>query len=289
MIDIEWITIPAGSFILGVPEEERLRRAEEYGLDLEFTGFPQQEVYLGAFEITKYPITYQHYHEFSQATGYRMTSSPEFMWAWTHADDSIMGHPVAFVSWVDAMRFCQWIGGRLPTEAEWEKAARGTDGRNYPWGNDWRPEHCNAYDDPINRRYSVYHQGRPSLKPATTPVTMFPQGASPYGVCDLIGNVWEWTDGWITTTGRVSKGVGEPKRGMDIGRLPSDIAAHLPVLRGGSVGSYATVVQTTLRFVKYDADEHGDFVGFRCVRLPSHYRKPGTGYQNYRGHALREK
>lgn len=278
MADIEWISIPAGRCIIGIPETERIWRAEAYGLDMEFTGFPQQEVYLETFEISKYPITYGHYHEFSQATGYRRSASPDFMRARFNGDDSILDHPVAWVSWYDAVQFCDWIGGRLPTEVEWEKAARGSDGRAYPWGNDWLPEHCNALDDPVHRTKSVYHHDRPISKPATSPVNWYPQGASPYEVCDLIGNVWEWTDGWITTTRRVSKGVGEPKRGMDMEVL--GVPQRLPVLRGGSVGSYAKAVQTTLRFAKYDADEHGDFVGFRCVRLLSHYRKPGMGYQN---------
>ncbi|HEU4321506.1 MAG TPA: formylglycine-generating enzyme family protein [Roseiflexaceae bacterium] len=266
MLDIEWVTIPAGRFLLGIPEAERVERAERYGIDLAFAGLPQQEVYLDTFEISKYPITYRQFYAFCVSTGYPGSGSPYLMRARVDGDESIWDHPVAWVSWYDAMRFCQWIGGRLPTEAEWEKAARGTDGRHYPWGNDWLAEHCNAYDDPVHQTTPAHYATRQrDSSPVTTPVQQYPQGASPYGVCDLIGNVWEWTDAWVTTTAIVPKGVGHPNAKME----QLDAAVHLPVLRGGASSSYGTVVQTTLRLVKYYPQDQGDLVGFRCVRLPS--------------------
>lgn len=248
MIDIEWVNIPGGAFLMGVPPEERAQRATAYGIDPRFVGFMQRTVVLDTFQISKYPITCRQFDAFAKATGYKYQRSPYFMRGVVNGDETVWDYPAAWISWYDALAFCQWIGARLPTEAEWEKAARGTDGRRYPWGNEWREDACNSIEAPTT---------------GPTPVQTYPQGASPYGVCDMLGNVWEWTDGWMTTNVLLPKGVGDPRDRVD----PLDAYWHLPVLRGGSIGSLGQAVQTTLRFVKYEPHQYGDFVGFRCVRL----------------------
>jgi iron(II)-dependent oxidoreductase len=96
-------------------------------------------------------------------------------WGWQ--DD----HPIVNVSWYDAVAYCEWAGVQLPTEAQWEKAARGTDGRIYPWGDEWDDSKCNNYETGIEE---------------TTPVGSYTQGTSPYGVMDMVGNVWEWCADW---------------------------------------------------------------------------------------------
>lgn len=133
----------------------------------------QHVVYLDEYWIDQHPVTVARYRHFCQATGRTMPSSPS--WGWI--DD----HPIVNVSWDDAADYCEWAGVCLPTEAEWEKAARGTDGRKYPWGNDWEASKCNN---------SASGPGQ------TTPVGSYPDGASLYGAHDMAGNVWEWCADW---------------------------------------------------------------------------------------------
>lgn len=241
-MDFEWITIPRGPFPMGIADDEAAHLSQTYHAQTFLWEAPQRSVFLGSFEISKYPVTYRQYDAFRNATGYTRMVSPYYFLYQREGDTSILEHPVAWVSWYDALAFCQWAGVRLPTEAEWEKAARGPDGLRYPWGNEWRNDHCNS-----SERDNAM----------TTPVTTYPEGASVYGVMDMAGNVWEWTDGWITTTMKSQDYIG--------GHLP--IYEHLPILRGGSVISNHIEVRTTTRFAKYDPQQWGDWVGFRCCKL----------------------
>lgn len=163
------VLIPAGSFLRGTNE----RLADEG---------PQHTVDLPAFWIDKFEVTNLQYAR-SLAANFRRP--PE------HFDDRRVpvgkaDHPVTFVSWFDAQAYCQWAGKRLPTDQEWEKAARGTDGRRFPWGNEFE---LHAANTPA--RWQSLHQDGD-----TTPVGAFPAGVSAYGVFDMSGNVWEWTDAW---------------------------------------------------------------------------------------------
>lgn len=177
--DIETILIPAGEFLMGSTDETEGAEPEEK---------PQHKVHLPAFKIGKSPITNEQYAKFCQQTGYPWPPD----WEPEHLQEK-PNQPVVNVSWYDAMEFCRWLtckweqSGkltegeivRLPTEAEWEKAARGTDGRLYPWGDFFDPTRCN-YEG------SGYH--------TTTPVGQYlPDGDSPYGCWDMAGNVYEWT------------------------------------------------------------------------------------------------
>jgi formylglycine-generating enzyme required for sulfatase activity len=165
------VLIPAGEFIMGTDE-----RLPDEG--------PQHKVTLKAFYFDKYEVTNLQYEQFIKATNRR---SPIHFRNRTFPEGKA-DHPVINVTWEDARDYCAWAGKRLPTDQEWEKAARGTDGRTYPWGNefDWRKANVPARwkDSPMFGD--------------TTPVGAFEAGRSPYGVYDMSGNVWEWTDSWYT-------------------------------------------------------------------------------------------
>jgi formylglycine-generating enzyme required for sulfatase activity len=155
-IGIEMVRITAGEFLYGDDNEK---------------------LYLPEFYLARTPVTNAQYQAFVDATGH---------WMSDHWEDGEMpagkeDHPVVYVSWEDALEFCEWAGCRLPTEQEWEKGARGTDGREYPWGNGWKAGHCNTEEAGIED---------------TTPVDRYPRGASPYGLLDMAGNVWEWCQDW---------------------------------------------------------------------------------------------
>jgi formylglycine-generating enzyme required for sulfatase activity len=172
---------------------------------------PQHEVNLYEFRIGRFPVTNQEYQAFIDATGHR----PPRHWKRSHFPKGKEDHPVVWVGWDDAVAYCDWLTKetgrhyRLPTEAEWEKAARGTDKRIYPWGNEWDVSRLNSEEEgkesSVRRPASSARRRRSGIQsvlgviPAgrTTRVGQFsPRGDSPYGVADMAGNVWEWCEDW---------------------------------------------------------------------------------------------
>lgn len=193
-MEIDWIEIPAGEFIIGLNDERlesllsqlpaRFATREARLIQRES---PERTVRLDTFYISQYPITWQQYRKFALSTHHyshcNTFASEQLQMVLTNLErrvESQSDHP-ADANWHYALAFCDWIGARLPTSAEWEKAARGVDGRLYPWGNNWDPARGNFHLD----------QRRWPLK--TSPVTAFPTGQSPYGVMDMAGNTYEWT------------------------------------------------------------------------------------------------
>jgi formylglycine-generating enzyme required for sulfatase activity len=187
---LQWCPVPAGPFLHGSSDADPLASDDEK---------PQRELVLPGFRIAKHPVTNAQWQRFVDEGGYREQScwstagwelkqqagwtQPRFWDDPQYARFNGPNQPVVGVSWYEASAYCAWLTTklgyqvRLPSEAEWEKAARGTDGRIYPWGNTWQPEKLNA-----ERRVG-----------ATTPVGSYPEGASPCGALDMAGNVWEWT------------------------------------------------------------------------------------------------
>jgi len=158
----EMVAIPAGEFIMG---------GEEPGMQSE------RKINLPAFQIDRYEVTNAQYQQFVEETGH---SAPWGTFPVAQADLAVTD-----VSWEDANAYCRWAGKRLPTEAEWEKAARGTEGQRFPWGDAWRDGVANTSEAGVG---------------GVQPVGSYPEGASPYGVQDMAGNVWEWVDDWFSAS-----------------------------------------------------------------------------------------
>ena len=223
----ETVRIPAGSFVMGSGSGDDDEK-------------PMHSVTLSEYYIDKYEVTNRQYRRFCDSIGRGYPDDPKF----SGMPDYFItcpDHPVVNVSWNDAKAYCDWAGKRLPTEAEWEKAARGTDGRKYPWGNE-EPDATRC-----NFGINVGH---------TTEHGAYSNGASPYGCMDMAGNVWEWCNDWYDS-GYYSKGVNSNPQG------PSSGSSR--VFRGGSWISNADRLRCAYR----NRDEpayRNDNLGFRCAR-----------------------
>jgi toxoflavin biosynthesis protein ToxD len=189
----EMIHIPSGTLLMGISDADvqRLLEAEDWADEWYAKGLfkveqPQHRVELPAFEIARLPVTNADYHQFVWDAGYQ---APRF-WMGFHFLEEEAENPVVGVSRQDALAYCEWLSSqpeaiqegaryRLPSEAEWERAARGADTRTFPWGDSFDPWRCNTIE---------------SGRRTTTQVGIFsPGGDSPWGISDLAGNVWEWT------------------------------------------------------------------------------------------------
>jgi serine/threonine-protein kinase len=233
----EMIPIPAGQFLMGSdPKSDRNAGKLEQ---------PQRRLHLPDYYIARTPVTNAQYLVFAQAASRAALSN----WKSGHPPKGKEYHPVVNVSWYDAVAYCEWLAGvtgrpyHLPSEAEWEKAARGTEGLIYPWGNQWDPGRCNNEESGIDD---------------TTRVGSYsPRGDSPYGCADMVGNVWEWTSSqykpypYDATSGR------------------EDLeAGHLRVLRGGAYSGSARYVRCAYRSRNHPVVRY-DFLGFRVAASPA--------------------
>ncbi len=228
----ETILIPAGPFIMGSSEADiqwAVRQFHSESFDWYRDETPARTVTLPAFRIDKYEVTVGDYSSYLAATG----ESPPREFNPRHAD-----RPVANVTWRRAKDFCRWAKQRLPTEAEWEKAARGTDARRYPWGNE--PDALNANVRGMGDSYRNTSAGG-----------KFPEGASPYGLMDMSGNVWEWTADWY-----------QPYAGNE---YDNDFYGEkFKVIKGGSWYSNLDLARPAVRG-KALPDQQKNYIGFRCV------------------------
>lgn len=252
------VTITAGSFVMGSTLEER-----EYGYRLDetlhnsttarqyrwFASEVRRNVTLPAYRIDRTPVTQAAYQRFVAATGYQSpfvtepvwrsygliheySTVQKFLWQGAVHPAGRASHPVVLVSHADAVAYCAWRGQqeawplRLPTEAEWEKAARGTDGRYFPWGNAFDATRLNSYDNgPFD----------------TVPVGSYPHGRSPYGVLDMAGQVFEWT--------------ATPQPGQATKRY---------IVKGGSWDDFPGVTRAAARHGRPAALKH-ILIGMRCA------------------------
>jgi formylglycine-generating enzyme required for sulfatase activity len=239
-IYVELVRVSAGEFLMGSdPSRDAAARPDEQ---------PQHRLYLPQFYFGKHPVTNQQYATFVKATGHHI---PE-QWPGGTIPPRMELHPITHVSRQNAFAFCDWLSRetgfsfRLPTEAEWEKAARGSDGRLHPWGDDLpTPDRCNFHEANIN---------------STTSVDSFVDDASPFGALDMLGNVMEWTGSVYRIDGAVSFGYPyAPNDGREILRGEGDFEL---VQRGGSYLSGMSDLRCARRFVETHSQED---VGFRVA------------------------
>jgi formylglycine-generating enzyme required for sulfatase activity len=232
--DKEMVLIPQGQLVMGRDDGQGNEK-------------PQHTVTIKSFYIDRYPVTQAEYHRFVKSTEHPI---PYYAVDWLDPDEynwhpethtppaDKLDHPVVMVSWDDAQAYCAWARKRLPTEAEWERAARGRNGLRWPWGNEFERRNCNSRESSIRRTTAVYR--------------FSPFGDSPDGIADMVGNVWEWTASLYWPY---------PYTGQD-GREGLE-ARGWRVLRGGSWSNDLTLANATARL-------DGDFVfftnvGFRCA------------------------
>lgn len=210
---MEMVYIPAGPFAYGASTEDSMAYSDER---------PMRNIELPEYWISRYPVTNRQYAQFVVATGHRAP----IHWKNNKPSPQSLDHPVVNVVWESAEAFCRWAGLRLVTEHEWEKAARGLDGRVFPWGNQLPSLNMCNFDFNVGD---------------TTPVGLYsPAGDSPFGCGDMAGNVWEWTDSWYDAEG--------------VAR----------VLRGGSWETSATSCRVTRREIGVPSQAVAT-VGFRCA------------------------
>ncbi|MFI5303294.1 MAG: formylglycine-generating enzyme family protein [Nitrospiria bacterium] len=223
------VLIPAGSFIMGASEKDGI-----IGIEVGVDQVPRHVVYLNGFYIDHFETTVEEYAEFVRKTRYH----EPYSWSTPSGRKFSPTDAVSDVSSVDADAYCHWKGKRLPTESEWEKAARGTDGRKWPWGNIFSKDKTNTWDLRLNKIVS----------PGS-----FPGDVSPYGVYDMGGNVMEWTSSWY-----------EPYPGNSLKR---DSFGHkFKILRGGTWTESANpFARTTHRFPVIPTLAQPDF-GIRCAK-----------------------
>jgi len=228
--DPSMVLVPAGEFTMGSAMGDPDER-------------PPHQVYLDSFLIDTYEVTVGQYATFLKEGGGHPPSDWEAMNRLAHQK-----RPVSNVDWSDAAAYCKWAGKRLPTEAEWEKAARGTDGRLYPWGN-----------EPPTLRHANFGQTGPINHGALSPVGSFEEGKSPYGLYDMAGNAWEWVSDWYDDNYYKASPPRNPE-GPSMGGFK--------VIRGGSWNSSSRVLRSSDRYWDPPTFRSQYFPGFRCVKKP---------------------
>ena len=243
----EMVLVPAGTFLYGSRVDDKEADSREK---------PQQSLDVPDFYVGVYPVTNEQYCRFLNEVKPGNSQLAEWMAigekGYLDEKNRLLGegdgyaversyerHPVIMVTWHGAVAYCEWAGLRLPGEVEWEKAARGTDGRRYPWGDEFRDTVCN-----FGERYK-----------GTTPVDKFDTGKSPYGCYDMAGNVWEWCADWFSQDNDKGK-LKEPLKGPETGECRG--------VRGGSWFSLPQDLRCADRD-RREPENRNDYVGFRCV------------------------
>ncbi|MCG3146431.1 MAG: Hercynine oxygenase [Gammaproteobacteria bacterium] len=237
--------VPAGEFTMG---------SDSYDDEK-----PVHQVYLDAFYMDVYEVTNAAYKtcvDAGRCTPPHGTSS--YTRSSYYGNSQFDNYPVINVDWNQANAYCEWRGAQLPTEAQWEKAARGTDGRIYPWGNDFQCRNGNFDDETRLDAYVV--PGGPNCDgyEDTSPVGNYPSGKSPYGIYDLAGNVWEWVADWYDSSYYSISPSNNPQ---------GPASGEYRAVRGGSWSFDGLYLRSAYRY-GVDPSDSNIYLGFRCALSP---------------------
>ena len=235
---------------------------------------PPRTIHLSAFYLDRYEVTNQRYQTFLKATKRRIPEhccDPSYnLWKGSEISLALLDHPVVNVDWFDGEAYCKWAGKRLPTEAEWEKAAGGAEGRTYPWGNAWDRTRANGVAYWAGKDFTAQEEAKTwwgdvgaevLLKNGlqgmlTMPVTALELGATSEGIYHMAGNVWEWVGDWYDATYYAASPERNPK-GPDSGEFK--------VTRGGSWLNHQHLLRSAVRDgARPSMRNHG--TGFRCAK-----------------------
>jgi formylglycine-generating enzyme required for sulfatase activity len=227
-IPVGMVLVAAGEFTMGSENSEPISPNTPRGFN---DSRPRHKESTPAFFIDKTEVTNAQYQEYCKATGYPVPPGWKNNGSFATGEEEF---PVTHVTWFEAVAYAAWAGKRLPTEIEWEKAARGTDGREYPWGNNWDP------------RRVIVGRSRSSK------VAQFPSNASPFGALDMAGNVFEWTQSWYDAYPNAT--IKFPEYGE-----------VMKVIRGGGFDGGESLARTYYRSVAFPATR-SEWIGFRCVQ-----------------------
>lgn len=243
------VKVVAHSLVNGVPEDMILVPAGEFIMGSSVVGgesIPEHAVYLDAYWIDKYEVTNHEYKRFCDTTGRVYPTDPGFADLPNYFLD-YPDYPVIRVTWYDAHDYAAWSGKRLPTEAEWERAAKGnTDNRLWPWGDTFDPQRANTNQAGDGWTF-------------TCPVNSFSNGVSPTGCFSMAGNIWEWVSDWIDSDYYSSSPYANPQ---------GPVTGGAKVFRGGSYGHSAAEAGCAYRHSYHSPETVRDYLGFRCARTP---------------------
>ena len=268
----EMALVAAGPFMMGTTEAQTQQLKGWLKEDYLAAEMPQRQVTLPDYYMDVTPVTHEEYARFLADNPQQAVPTGELPLSQPHAwdekqrqpPDAVRHHPVVLVDWHSAVAYARWAGKALPSEEQWEKGARGSDGRIYPWGDQWDRQRCNSAERHHGGEFENVAAWWDWWKPIrdaketpglfSSPVGIYAAGASPYGLLDMAGNVWEWCDAWFEAY------PGSQAQHEDFGR-------QYRVVRGGSWRNDRINLRCAYR-VRYQPQSRDSNVGFRCASTP---------------------